>query len=118
MAHSPAAPPPASTSPSGAVSPCPSPSAAAAADGEGQGLTAPLGDVEAGGGAAGECAICYTAPAADPTRLSCSHTFCSACVERWLETHSTCPLCRSEVRPPGASAAPAAAAVAVMPQIF
>jgi len=92
--------------------------AAAAADGEGQGLTAPLGDVEAGGGAAGECAICYTAPAADPTRLSCSHTFCSACVERWLETHSTCPLCRSEVRPPGASAAPAAAAVAVMPQIF
>lgn len=89
--------------------------AAAAGNGEGAATVAPA-DLEAGGGAA-ECAICYCPPA-DPTRLSCAHVFCGACVERWLETRSTCPLCRSEVRPPGATASPSAAAVSVLPQIF
>lgn len=26
--------------------------------------------------------------------LDCRHEFCKVCIERWLEKHNTCPLCR------------------------
>ena len=30
--------------------------------------------------------------------LDCLHTFCKGCIERWLQTNSTCPSCRTHVR--------------------
>lgn len=32
-----------------------------------------------------------------PTRLKCGHTFGKLCISHWLETHETCPECRTEV---------------------
>ena len=29
--------------------------------------------------------------------LPCGHAFHAACVRRWLQTHTTCPLCRADV---------------------
>ncbi len=26
---------------------------------------------------------------------TCQHEFCEACLNKWLETHNTCPICRS-----------------------
>ena len=41
-----------------------------------------------------ECEICY-----QEARLikigSCSHKFCAQCVHDWLQTHNSCPKCRS-----------------------
>ncbi|KAL1524657.1 hypothetical protein AB1Y20_019544 [Prymnesium parvum] len=38
-------------------------------------------------------------------RLPCSHTFCKRCTCRWMEWHTTCPLCRTDCRfPNGVSA--------------
>jgi len=43
------------------------------------------------------CGICRCAyGAADATRLSCAHSFHSACVAAWFYSrHNTCPLCRA-----------------------
>lgn len=42
------------------------------------------------------CVICMNV-----TRLtdigSCSHQFCTSCVELWLAKHNTCPMCRCVV---------------------
>ena len=42
------------------------------------------------------CAICLADAAEHPVRLRvCGHSsFCKACIDLWLNTHSTCPLCR------------------------
>ena len=32
-----------------------------------------------------------------PVRLECKHVFCEECISQWLETESTCPICRSAV---------------------
>lgn len=32
-----------------------------------------------------------------PVRLECNHIFCEECISQWLETESTCPICRSAV---------------------
>lgn len=48
------------------------------------------------------CSVCLstTQPRNDRShrrflkRLSCGHTFHPLCIDRWLSTHITCPLCR------------------------
>ncbi|THU45995.1 hypothetical protein C4D60_Mb09t00260 [Musa balbisiana] len=49
-----------------------------------------------------ECAVCLSRFGdADVLRLlpRCKHAFHVDCVDRWLEAHSTCPLCRCKVDP-------------------
>ena len=45
-----------------------------------------------------ECSIC-TMSFTNPVKLSCSHTFCKACVVQWLNMKgkNTCPSCRHEL---------------------
>lgn len=48
---------------------------------------------------AGNCAVCMCniEHKEQITRLTkCTHFFHSTCVDPWLETHGTCPMCRSE----------------------
>ena len=33
----------------------------------------------------------------NPTNLTCGHTFCLICIEKWLETENICPICRKYV---------------------
>jgi len=40
----------------------------------------------------GECVICMENMA--EIVLSCTHSFCSSCLEGWKKKSSTCPLCR------------------------
>uniref|UniRef100_A0A0D9VE97 RING-type E3 ubiquitin transferase n=1 Tax=Leersia perrieri TaxID=77586 RepID=A0A0D9VE97_9ORYZ len=66
-----------------------------------------------GGGAL--CAVCLEEAQRGETvrRLpACGHMFHKDCVDMWLHTHATCPLCRCEVFPrmPAAKAAALAAA--------
>jgi len=62
------------------------------------GRTATAAEVVAAGG---QCPICHDVLSA-PLRLTCTHLFCEDCVGEWLERHSTCPMCRVEVKPPHA----------------
>ena len=48
----------------------------------------------------GECPICYekiTSKTSITTR--CKHVFHNACLERWMETSQTCPMCRGYIHP-------------------
>jgi len=29
---------------------------------------------------------------------TCNHTFCKNCIDKWLSNHSTCPICRHQLR--------------------
>ena len=46
------------------------------------------------------CPICLDAPNSPEgvyRKINrCSHTFCSPCIEQWLSTHKTCPICKQE----------------------
>lgn len=46
-----------------------------------------------------ECSICYSKYTNKKTsaRLGCNHVFHKECILRWLETGTTCPLCRNHV---------------------
>ncbi|OAY85359.1 RING-H2 finger protein ATL28 [Ananas comosus] len=46
-------------------------------------------------------------PGSDAVRLLtvCCHAFHPACIDLWLETHTTCPLCRSDLQAPPDEAA-------------
>jgi hypothetical protein len=47
-----------------------------------------------------ECSICLeeiTSKALDKKQLNCGHNFHKECVNEWLETNNTCPLCRTQV---------------------
>ncbi|CAH8389835.1 unnamed protein product [Eruca vesicaria subsp. sativa] len=49
-----------------------------------------------------ECAVCLALlEEKDMARMlpNCKHIFHVTCVDTWLATHSTCPICRSEVEP-------------------
>mmetsp|Transcript_5716 Transcript_5716/g.20807 ORF Transcript_5716/g.20807 Transcript_5716/m.20807 type:complete len:661 (+) Transcript_5716:244-2226(+) len=44
------------------------------------------------------CAICY-GEMNEPIALDCSHLFCEDCLAEWLvRGHSSCPVCRAEIR--------------------
>ena len=44
-----------------------------------------------------KCPICQE-PTATPKTTSCRHTFCQSCLDKWLETKHTCPMCRTKIR--------------------
>jgi len=46
------------------------------------------------------CSICLEALAEQPKKLSCGHNFHSHCIDPWLTTNITCPLCRKKVAKP------------------
>ncbi|TVU22853.1 hypothetical protein EJB05_32574, partial [Eragrostis curvula] len=64
------------------------------------------GSTSAGGGAGGatECAVCLS-ELADGEKVralpSCGHVFHVECVDAWLRSRTTCPVCRAEVAPKG-----------------
>jgi len=47
------------------------------------------------------CPICHDTLSSPVKIASCSHVFCSECIDEWLERESTCPLCRGPVNHPG-----------------
>ena len=48
-----------------------------------------------------ECPICLETTK-DTKTTSCRHTFCVQCLDKWLMTNHTCPLCRTELNEPEA----------------
>lgn len=42
--------------------------------------------------AAPTCSLCYENPT-DCFLNPCGHTFCTACVRQWFQSHNTCPMC-------------------------
>lgn len=42
------------------------------------------------------CPICIE-PLSDPRALPCAHVFDHACVERWIRSNNSCPICRTPV---------------------
>ncbi|KAG0495902.1 hypothetical protein HPP92_000593 [Vanilla planifolia] len=55
----------------------------------------------AGGGGEAECAVCLSAAEeGELMRLlpGCRHVFHVACIDMWLYSHSTCPVCRAEAK--------------------
>ncbi|KAF6177148.1 hypothetical protein GIB67_025485 [Kingdonia uniflora] len=49
-----------------------------------------------------ECSVCISTLEEDEmVRVlpNCKHTFHGECVDMWLSTHSTCPVCRTQVEP-------------------
>lgn len=44
------------------------------------------------------CSICQDIFKEPLAVLDCLHTFCKDCIQRWLQTHSTCPTCRTHAR--------------------
>ncbi len=51
------------------------------------------------GSTIGECTICLCeiVPLEEATRLRCSHTYHSTCVEAWATRAATCPVCRAPI---------------------
>ncbi|GJN38098.1 hypothetical protein PR202_gb27110 [Eleusine coracana subsp. coracana] len=66
------------------------------------------GSTSSGGGAAVDCAVCLS-ELADGEKVralpSCGHVFHVECVDAWLRSRTTCPVCRAEVAPPTKDAA-------------
>ena len=42
-----------------------------------------------------KCIIC-TQPFQSPVNLDCQHTFCQFCIETWIKTNASCPICRRQ----------------------
>jgi E3 ubiquitin-protein ligase EL5 len=71
------------------------------------------------GGAAAECAVCLAElEDGEAARFlpRCGHGFHAECVDRWLASHTTCPLCRLTVTKPDAPPCPAAMLHPVPPE--
>ncbi|XP_010277722.1 PREDICTED: E3 ubiquitin-protein ligase ATL41-like [Nelumbo nucifera] len=71
-----------------------------------------------------ECAVCLSIlEGGEKVRLlpNCKHLFHVDCIDMWLDSHSTCPICRTDAEPQpkpdqsGESSSVAASAVAVPP---
>ncbi|CAE8722477.1 unnamed protein product, partial [Polarella glacialis] len=45
------------------------------------------------------CTICSDV-LCSPRMLACGHSFCRACLQRWLQRKMCCPLCNGEVAIP------------------
>jgi len=43
------------------------------------------------------CAICHEEDSVVRHTLVCNHRFHLHCIERWLRSHNTCPMCRRRV---------------------
>ncbi|KHN41607.1 E3 ubiquitin-protein ligase ATL41 [Glycine soja] len=60
------------------------------------------GDGGGGGATVVECAVCLSAlEGEEKAKLlpNCNHFFHVDCIDKWLGSHSTCPICRAEVKP-------------------
>mmetsp|Transcript_3265 Transcript_3265/g.15467 ORF Transcript_3265/g.15467 Transcript_3265/m.15467 type:complete len:107 (-) Transcript_3265:1634-1954(-) len=44
-----------------------------------------------------QCVICFDGVVEPKLCTACGTCFCRACVEKWLEQKSSCPLCRAPV---------------------
>lgn len=44
------------------------------------------------------CSICLCSFGDEVTVTKCNHKFCTGCLEKWLENHSTCPMCRTSFK--------------------
>ncbi|RWR96376.1 E3 ubiquitin-protein ligase ATL41-like protein [Cinnamomum micranthum f. kanehirae] len=67
-----------------------------------------------------ECSICLTAlEEEEMARLlpNCKHTFHAECIDMWLHSNSTCPVCRSGVEPKAPNENGEQAVGAVAPQL-
>ncbi|XP_062227635.1 RING-H2 finger protein ATL39-like [Phragmites australis] len=56
-----------------------------------------------GGGDGAQCSVCIgTVQAGEMVRRLplCKHLYHVECIDMWLVSHATCPLCRSDVEPP------------------
>lgn len=48
-----------------------------------------------------QCPICLEALILETQKITkCQHTFCMSCLDKWLETNHTCPMCRTELNEP------------------
>lgn len=45
------------------------------------------------------CVICLSELAADTRTLDCNHTYCTVCINSWLNNGASCPTCRTPVKP-------------------
>lgn len=46
----------------------------------------------------GECSICLQEMTTHSiTALPCAHIFHTSCIQKWLQHHSTCPICENFV---------------------
>ena len=43
------------------------------------------------------CPVCLGSIDGDARALRCGHSFCASCIEPWLRTNTTCPVCRERV---------------------
>lgn len=41
------------------------------------------------------CVICQDIVRNKQRQLTCFHTFCAVCIEKWLSKHKTCPTCKA-----------------------
>uniref|UniRef100_A0A0E0LCB2 RING-type E3 ubiquitin transferase n=1 Tax=Oryza punctata TaxID=4537 RepID=A0A0E0LCB2_ORYPU len=68
------------------------------------------GSARQGGGREGaQCSVCLGAVQAGEVvrRLpACKHLYHVECIDMWLASHATCPLCRTEVEPPADEPSP------------
>ena len=48
----------------------------------------------------GDCAVCLADfMSGDLLRkLPCGHRFCQECIDHWVDAHTTCPMCKAEIR--------------------
>uniref|UniRef100_A0ACD5WU77 Uncharacterized protein n=1 Tax=Avena sativa TaxID=4498 RepID=A0ACD5WU77_AVESA len=64
------------------------------------------------GGDGAQCSVCLgTVQAGEMVRTLplCKHLYHVECIDMWLASHDTCPLCRAEVEPPQEDGQPATA---------
>ncbi|XP_052145320.1 E3 ubiquitin-protein ligase EL5-like [Oryza glaberrima] len=62
------------------------------------------GSGRGGGGGWAQCAVCLSIVQEGETVRqlpACKHLFHVGCIDMWLHSHSTCPLCRASVEPLG-----------------